>query len=99
MLTRDKFLHYDAKTIFQTQAGAVSLPEWTNGITVINQGNTNIEWDNDTIPPGGFKAVGGNCGEIFVGDCTLKFTLPVPPPANPSNMAVITCKFYVNYNR
>jgi len=98
MLTRDKFLHYDSKTIVTSDVGAVALPEWTNGLTVENTGNTNVLWDNNIIVPGDFKALGGNYGEIFVGDCTLKYALPAVPPLNPNNQATVTVKFYVNYN-
>lgn len=98
MLTKDKFLHYDAKTIPAQQAGAVPLPEWTNGFTVENTGNTDVLIDDNIIVPGDFKAFGGNYGEIFVGDCTLKFALPAIPPLVPVNSAMVTAKFYVNYN-
>jgi hypothetical protein len=98
MLTKEKFLHYDMKTIVTQQGGAVSLPEWVNGVTVENTGNTNLYWDNNLIPPGDFKAVGGNYGEIYVGHVTLKFSLPTPAPASPENMATVSVKFYVRYN-
>jgi hypothetical protein len=99
MLTRDKFLHYDSKTIVTEQPGAVSIPEWVNGLTVENSGNTNLFWDQDLIVPGDFKAVGGNYGEIFVGTVTLRWKLPAIPPLNPQNQATISVKFYVNYNK
>jgi hypothetical protein len=92
------FLCYDEKTIVTQTAGAVPLPDWVNGLTVENSGNTNLFWDNNLIVPGDFKAVGGNYGERYVGDCTLKFALPVPAPAAPENMATVSCKFYVRYN-
>lgn len=98
MISKDKFLHYDTKTIVTQQPGAVSLPELVNGLTVENSGNTNLYWDSDLILPGNFKALGGNYGEIYVGDVTLKWAMPVPPPANPENMATISVKFYVRYN-
>lgn len=92
------FLPYDENTIVSLQPGQVSLPECVNGLTVENSGNTNLFWDNDLILPGGFKAVGGNYGERYVGTCTLKFALPVPAPASPQNIATISVKFYVRYN-
>jgi hypothetical protein len=97
-MTKKDFLHYDAKTIVSTTPGAVSLPEFVNGLTVENTGNTNLEWDSNLIPPGDFKAIGGNYGEIYVGTCSLKFSLPSPAPPNPENMATVSVKFYVNYN-
>ena len=84
------------KTIPVTQAGAVGLPELINGITVENSGNTDLLWDENLIIPGDFKALGGNYGEIFVGDCVLKFAMPAIPPLNPENLATVSVKFYVN---
>jgi hypothetical protein len=98
MLTKEKFIHYDVKTIVSTNPGAVSLPEWVNGVTVENSGNTNLYWDSDLILPGDFKAIGGNYGEIFVGDVTLKWAVPTPAPTDPQNMATVSVKFYVKYN-
>jgi hypothetical protein len=97
-MKREDFLHYDTKTITVTTPGAVGLPDFINGMTVENSGNTNLLWDEDIIVPGDFKAVGGNYKEIYVGDCVLKFALPAIPPLNPENMATISVKFYVNYN-
>lgn len=96
-LKKSDFLPYDEKTIVVNQAGAVGLPDFINGLTVENSGNTNLFWDEDLIIPGDFKAVGGNFREIYVGDCVLKFALPDIPPANPENMATVSVKFYVDY--
>jgi hypothetical protein len=98
LLDKYGFLPYDVKTIISLLPGAVSLPEWVNGLTVENSGNTNLYWDSNLILPGDFKAVGGNYGERYVGDCTLKFALPDPAPANPENMATVSVKFYVRTN-
>jgi hypothetical protein len=97
-LDKEGFLCYDTKTIVSIRPGAVPLPDVVNGLTVENTGNTNLFWDSNLILPGDFKAVGGNYGERYVGDCTLKFALPVPAPASPENMATISVKFYVRYN-
>jgi hypothetical protein len=99
MLTRDKFLHYDSKTIVTAIPGAAALPDWINGLTVENTGNTNLFWDQNLILPGDFKAVGGNYGEIYLGTCSLRWKLPAIPPAVPQNEATITVKFYINYNK
>jgi hypothetical protein len=92
---RHGFLCYDSKTIVTTNPGAVALPDVVNGLTVENSGNTNLFWDSDLILPGDFKAVGGNYGERYLGDCTLKWALPVPAPVDPENMATVSVKFYV----
>lgn len=98
MLDKYGFLCYDTKTIVTQQGGAVALPEWVNGLTVENTGNTNLFWDSNLILPGDFKAVGGNYGERYVGDCTLKFAVPAVVPVDPENMATVSVKFYVKYN-
>ena len=98
MLDKYGFLCYDDKTILMSKAGTVPLPEWVNGLTVENTGNTNLLWDSNIIVPGDFKAVGGNYGERYVGQVVLKFELPVPAPATPEDMATVSVKFYVRFN-
>ena len=92
-----KFLKFDQSTRIVQNPGAVALPEYMNGVTVKNSGTVNLYWDDDLIIPGDFKALGGNLGEIFAGDVTLKWIEQTPAPTPAIREATVTAKFYINY--
>jgi hypothetical protein len=98
MDSQEYLLPFDMKTIVTGNSGAVALPAKVNAVTVRNTGNTNLFWDSDLIVPGDFKGFVGNRAELFKGTVMLKFALPAIVPASPQNMAVVSCKFYIEYN-
>jgi hypothetical protein len=91
-----KLLRYDKQTRIVVQPGAMALPEFVNGVTVKNSGTVDLYWDDDKIVAGDFKSLGGNLGERYTGDVTLKWIEQTPPPATVIQQATVTIKFYIN---
>lgn len=89
-------LYYDTSVQRISSPGQVQPSGLLNGISVRNEGTTNILFQNDVIVPGAFKSINGNSGEVYVAPITIRFQVPDPAPATVTNMAVITQKFYVS---
>jgi hypothetical protein len=82
------------KIALQVGTTQVQIGNNVNGVTVKNAGNTIVIFNQEPLQPGESESIGGNEGEIFVGRVDIFFTLPVPPPLVPVNMAWIIVKYY-----
>lgn len=84
---------YNITPLQYTRSQRISLQRPTNGFTVINQGTTNVQV-NDTIllVPTAFIAIGGNEGEEYVGNLTLKFVSNTAV----GNSVLVIQKYYTN---
>lgn len=91
------FLRYNTDTQHYHQSGKIPLDRLTNGFTIRNAGNSNVVVNGDTLPPGAFKAFGGNYGEIYAGRLDINFNITgiTPAPAQVINDAVLTNKYYM----
>lgn len=78
-----------------TAAQFVVADPLCNGFSIFNDGNTIAHLNDEPIYPFTSKTVGGNEGEIYVGQIKLKFTNPTPAPGSPENSVWITQKFYL----
>lgn len=92
-----KYLRWNADTQHYQKSGKVPLDRLTNGFTVRNDGNSNVVVNGETLPPGAFKAIGGNYGEIYAGRLDINFNITgIMPAPNPViNDAVVTNKYYM----
>lgn len=84
-----------AKKLYNTGPVQVPLGNNVNGFTVHNTGNTIVRVNNEPLQPGESQTVGGNEGEVYIGQLTIDFRLPTPAPGTPVNAAWVSWKFYV----
>lgn len=88
------FKYREVEQVYGVQSRVI-YPDYTNGYSLFNNGNTNIILNNsETIVPGASKSVGGNAAEIYEGRLDVKFEVPTPAPGTPTNSAVFTFKYY-----
>jgi hypothetical protein len=92
---KEALLAYNFKTDVFAGPTQIDLDPLCNAIIIKNAGNTNLIFQGDIMIPGESKAIGGNRMEILRGRIDLGFTLPVPAPPVPQNLAFITQKFYL----
>jgi hypothetical protein len=94
-ITKDSLLRFNTSVQQYTGPQQVVVAENLNGISVKNEGTTNVIFQGDTLLPGDSKSIGGNFGEVYDARIDLWFITPTPAPAVVNNLAVVTQKFYL----
>jgi hypothetical protein len=94
-LIQRNLLPYNTSVQIYTGSKQVVIAPYLNGITVKNEGNTNVIFQGDTLLPGDSKSQGGNTGEVYWARIDITFQVPVPAPAVINNSAVVSQKYYI----
>jgi hypothetical protein len=95
-MCQEKFLRFNFATQIYYAPGEIPLEPWCNGITIKNNGTTNVLFQGDTLIPGESKTIGGNRKEILKGRVDLGFVVPTPAPTTITNYCTVTQKFYLD---
>lgn len=77
------------------EARDVVVDPLCNGFSLFNDGNTIVNLNDEPVYPFTSKTVGGNEGEVYIGQIRIKFTIPATLVDPPVNSAWITQKFYL----